>query len=441
MSGKNPGKSSKKSSWQPPPQPTLTGPLLDQLRGLGQLASQALQQNQGVQRVVQRVQAVASVITAPPPAGNSAAQVQTAQRLGQQIEEASEKVEQLAERVQGQLSSANQRVQQIVSDTASAGGQLFEVVQASLNDTFPVIEENPQRWMPPVKTPVTEPELTAERQIVEQAAKKASERIPAAIAATSELDSKIEAQRLAKIQQERDAEEKRRRQKEIFEQIVQQVRQDLTHIGSYQEFKKIYSNERIPRDVKVLLHLDDLNASLKRLNDGMIMCQQGFVKAQKSLEEIGKEVQRLAEVQTELRKKQEELQKLVDEEQREQEEVNPFSDPKSLELRRSTIQSLQATTTQLSAQLKEWTKLQTVSKDMSDMQENTPQLLELYKLAFRRTLLCAMGDSECESIKQRIEEMLKQFPRFRSSMYGLGRKTRRRKHKRRKTKKVLLVNA
>ena len=168
----------------------------------------------------------------------------------------------------------------------------------------------------------------------------------------------------------------------------------------------------------------------------MIVCQRGFVKAQNSLEDIGKEVQRLAEIQTELRQKQEELKTLVDAEQQEQEEPNPFSDAKSIAIRKSTIQSLQETTAQLSTQLNQWTKLQSVSKDMLDMQENTPHLLELYKLAFRRTLLCAMGDAECESIKQRIEEMLQQFPRFRSSMNGLGRKTRRRKHKRRKTKKV-----
>lgn len=396
MSGKDPGK---------PPRNLSTGPLLSQLRGLSLLASQALQQNQGVQRVVQRVQAVASVVTRPPPAGNSAAQAQTAQRLGQKIEEASERVEQLAERVQERLANASQKVQQVASATAAAGGQLVQVVQSSLNDRFPEIEENPQRWMPPPRI-FPEPELNV---------KEAAE--------TSALDSKIQ-------------EEKQRRQKEIFEQIVQQVKRDLSNTGSYQEFKKIYSNERIPRDVKVLLHLDELDGSLKRLDDGMIVCQRGFVKAQNSLEDIGKEVQRLAEIQTELRQKQEELKTLVDAEQQEQEEPNPFSDAKSIAIRKSTIQSLQETTAQLSTQLNQWTKLQSVSKDMLDMQENTPHLLELYKLAFRRTLLCAMGDAECESIKQRIEEMLQQFPRFRSSMNGLGRKTRRRKHKRRKTKKV-----
>ena len=426
MSGKDPGK---------PPRNLSTGPLLSQLRGLSLLASQALQQNQGVQRVVQRVQAVASVVTRPPPAGNSAAQAQTAQRLGQKIEEASERVEQLAERVQERLANASQKVQQVASATAAAGGQLVQVVQSSLNDRFPEIEENPQRWMPPPRI-YQEPEITPERQLAEQAARKALGKIPAAISATSVLDSKIEAKRLAKIQEEKDLEERRRRQKEIFEQIVQQVKRDLSNTGSYQEFKKIYSNERIPRDVKVLLHLDELDGSLKRLDDGMIVCQRGFVKAQNSLEDIGKEVQRLAEIQTELRQKQEELKTLVDAEQQEQEEPNPFSDAKSIAIRKSTIQSLQETTAQLSTQLNQWTKLQSVSKDMLDMQENTPHLLELYKLAFRRTLLCAMGDAECESIKQRIEEMLQQFPRFRSSMNGLGRKTRRRKHKRRKTKKV-----
>jgi hypothetical protein len=440
MSGKSPGKPSKKPTWQPPPQPTLAGPLLDQLRGLGEMASrgaQALQQNQRVQSVFQRVQSVASVITAPPPIGNSAAQTQTAQRLGQKIEQASEKVEELAGRVQEQLTNAGQKVNQVVSLSAAAGGQLVQVVQASLNDRFPEIEENPQRWLPPARTPVQEPELTAERQLAEEAAKKALGKIPSAISATSALDSRIEATRLAKIQQERDAEEKRRRQREIFEQIVQQVKKDLSLTGSYQEFKKIYSNERIPRDVKVLLHLDELDISLKRLNDGMILCQRGFVKAQNSLEDIGKEIQSLAQTQSQLRDKQQELQKLVEEEQREQEEANPFSDSKSIEARKASIQSLQLTTTQLSNQLKEWTRLQSISKDMIDMQENTPRLLELYKLAFRRTLLCAIEDSECETIKERIEEMLKEFPRFRSSMTGLGRKTRRRKNKsKRKTKKV-----
>lgn len=417
MSGKDPGKPQNAI-----PKLTIAGPLFDQMRNLAAQGANAVRQNEGIQAALSKARAVASVVTKPPPAGNSQAQAETAKRLEEKIGVVSERVGLIAGRVQGGIESAKQQVQQAAAASAAAGGQLVEAVQASLGDRYPPVNEDRSTWFPPAQE-VPEP---VKNELAEQVARTAASKLASTINATSALDSRLEAKRVAELQ-------KQRRQKEAFEQIFEQVKKDLGHVGSYQEFLKIYSNERIPRDIKVLLNLDELNASLKKLDNSMLLSQRGFIKAQDSLENIGREIQRLVTVQTELRDRQQELKTLVETEQKEQEDPNPFSDARSLELRRTTIKTLQETTARLTEQLKEWTKLQQVSKDMLDMQENTPRLLELYKLAFRRTLLCAIGNPECESIKQRIESMLKEFPYLRSSMYG-GRKTRRKNNKKRKTR-------
>jgi hypothetical protein len=316
-----------------------------------------------------------SKVVRPPLPGNYAAQEKTAKELTEKVNLALDKGAELSGKMKVKIESA-------AAATADASAEMVEAVKVSLEKVFPK-KEDPSLdvFNGPFKVPYGNEEANAR------------------------LLEKNRAAVLVKIQ------------------VLGKIKQDLARVNTYQEFLKVYVDPTITTDIKILLNLEELKTSLQKMNERMLLSQRGFLKARDKLVEIEREQQYLSGAQVELEAKEEELNKLFNEDLKQQKlqsegDGSPFLDVTLQEKQEKVRESLSQTIEKLRKQLKGLKQLSLLKKEMEDMQKNTPRLSELYILAFRRIILCAIRDPECEPVKQKLESMLRELPHLRSSMYG-----------------------
>jgi len=473
MSGQNPKKPNLKKPLKPPePEITIFGPWIEdmkrateQAKALAQRGIAAAQENATISRALagaseklesakRRFEDVKTVVKtnvakvatniSPPPPGNAAAQQQTAREIGEKLDLGAER---LARGVAAAAGGVRELRREIAEGVAAATEGFNSVGHSIQTATREVIEEIRENLAEPVQPPELQlPPVSL--SLAEQVALRAIYKAPYIVAETTLLDYRLDEKR--KLQLEKD--EYRKRQEQKYQEIIERVKGILATTISYKEFTRIYSNPKIPRDIRVILNFEELNVSLKKLNDKIRLAQhQLFIKVGIRLEELGRDTQTLSEIlpqlkskQQELKSKQEELTTLLEKERedqklQEEDDANPFYSEDIKQKRLSAIESLKESVKQLEESLadlrihdRQWRKLNEMAKFLGEVQETIPRLLEVYSLAFRREIFCAIGHPECEDLNNKIESKLTEFSNLRGFMYG--GKTRRRRKNNRKTR-------
>jgi hypothetical protein len=418
----------------------------------------------GLSSATATASASATAAFSPPIPGNRGAQERTKKEITNQVEQTLESGQQLHTRLEEGLDRLTKGIGDLASEAVSGAKELgkqleragrfaIEQVQptkvgptGNWDDNLPPAVEEPEPEKPVV--PVDPIKLNAQRAAF-QASATDDLRLPKIQQFENQrnLQSYLETsmnyhedKAIQKVLRERDQKEEEqkqelRRQKE--QEMVENGKQLLKEQTSLETIREMYdtlfNRSGLSTYAQEQLYIEpEVFRKLEKVQELRKNAEAFFVSANKKLEVLQPKLTQLEILQKQIEQNEQQRLQLIKEVQSVSEK--PGSTADEIEEKEEMLKALQQANRELKERVKEWEKITSTIKQLNSTLETVPESVELSALIFRRILLCALGDPECQSLVSLIEQKLAKS-KVKADFYGLGRTRRKRKGKKAKSRK------